>query len=67
MDLTSIIASEPTKKEEMSRLAARFAAQMCKWVAGCELRARRVSLPLCLMGNVQSGLQQMKRLKMTRQ
>ena len=60
VDWTGIISSEPAKEEKMSRLAARFAARMCK-------RTRTVRPPLYLMGNVRSGLRQMKRLRRTRQ
>ena len=51
MDWMSIIANEPAKEEEMSRLAAGFATLMHKRAAGSEGEST-----LCLMGNIQSGL-----------
>ena len=39
MDWDGIIASEPVKEEEMSRLATGFTTQLLKWAMGSEGRS----------------------------
>ena len=43
VDWTSIIASEPSEEEEMSRLAVRFTARMHKWATGSKGESTPIS------------------------